>query len=171
MVLKLSKRVHILKFCADLSKKPESVVAIYIYASKSPHYTSKSKMLNHQKFNKNSSTSEPNISKTVRRSIKNNTIFWKKKKHREIFQMHILLRSAQNCKICTLLDNIRTIIQKGNMETRQMNPIVCTSSSFLLGEVESPTKFSKRGSLTEPQFLEGSFWKKGGWLSSGGLQF
>ena len=38
--------------------------------------------------------------------------------------MHILL--AQNCKTCTLLDNIRTIIQKGNMETRQMNPIVCT---------------------------------------------
>ena len=36
--------------------------------------------------------------------------------------MHILL--AQNCKTCTLLDNIRTIIQKGNMETRKMNPLV-----------------------------------------------
>ena len=78
--------------------------------------------------------------------------------------MHILL--AQNCKTCTLLDNIRTIIQKGNMETRQMNPIVCTPPppppTFCWGEVESPTKFSKRGSLTEPQFLEGSCWKKGG---------
>ena len=75
MVLKLSKKVHILNFCANLSKKPESVEAIYIYASESSHYTSKSKILNHQKFNKNSSTSEPNISETVRRSVKNNTIF------------------------------------------------------------------------------------------------
>ena len=39
MVLKLSKTVHFLEFCADLSKKPKSVKPIYIYVSESPHYT------------------------------------------------------------------------------------------------------------------------------------
>ena len=39
MVLKLSKKVHFLQFCADLSKKSKSVKAIYIYASESSHYT------------------------------------------------------------------------------------------------------------------------------------
>ena len=39
MVCKLSKKVHILDFCADLSKKPKSLKAIYIYESKSSHYT------------------------------------------------------------------------------------------------------------------------------------
>ena len=39
MDLKLSKKVLSLQFCADLSKKPKSVKAIYIYASESSHYT------------------------------------------------------------------------------------------------------------------------------------
>ena len=39
MVLKLSKKVQFLQFCADLTKKPKSVKAIYIYASESSHYT------------------------------------------------------------------------------------------------------------------------------------
>ena len=38
-VCKLSKKVHILQFCADLSKKSKSSEAIYIYASESSHYT------------------------------------------------------------------------------------------------------------------------------------
>ena len=33
MVLKLSKKVHFLQFCADLIKKSKSIKAIYIYAS------------------------------------------------------------------------------------------------------------------------------------------
>ena len=33
-----------------------------------------------------------------------------------------LLRSAQNCKKCTFLDNLWTITQEGNMETYQMTP-------------------------------------------------
>ena len=33
MVHKLSKKVHILQFCADLSKKSRSIKAIYIYVS------------------------------------------------------------------------------------------------------------------------------------------
>ena len=39
MVLKLSKKVHFLQFCADFIKKSESVKAIYIYAFESSHYT------------------------------------------------------------------------------------------------------------------------------------
>ena len=39
MVCKLSKKVHFLQFCADLSKKSKSVEAIYIYASESTHFT------------------------------------------------------------------------------------------------------------------------------------
>ena len=38
IVLKLSKKVHFLQFCADLSKKSKSVKAIYIYASKRTPY-------------------------------------------------------------------------------------------------------------------------------------
>ena len=62
-VLKLSKKVHFLLFCADLSKKPRSVKAIYIYASESligawanSHeilvIKIKQKMLTQQKFTK-----------------------------------------------------------------------------------------------------------------------
>ena len=39
MFLKLSKKVHFLQLCAELSKKPKSVKAIYMYASGSSHYT------------------------------------------------------------------------------------------------------------------------------------
>ena len=39
MVLKLSKKVHFLQFCADLSQKPKSVKAIYIYGSESSYYS------------------------------------------------------------------------------------------------------------------------------------
>ena len=39
MVLTLSKKLHFLEFCADLSKKSKSVKAIHIYVSNSSHYT------------------------------------------------------------------------------------------------------------------------------------
>ena len=39
IVLKLSKKVHFLQFCADLSQKPKSVKAIYIYGSENFHYS------------------------------------------------------------------------------------------------------------------------------------
>ena len=39
MVRQLSKKVQLLQFCADLSKKSKYVKAIYIYASESSHYT------------------------------------------------------------------------------------------------------------------------------------
>ena len=38
VVLKLSKKVHFLQYCADLSKKSKSIESIYIYASERSHY-------------------------------------------------------------------------------------------------------------------------------------
>ena len=38
MVLKLSKTVHFLQFCADLSKKSTSIKGIYIYESERSRY-------------------------------------------------------------------------------------------------------------------------------------
>ena len=42
---------------------------------------------------------------------------------------------------------------------------------FLLEGVEHPTKFSKEGGLTGPQFLEGAAGKGRGEFSRGGVQF
>ena len=39
MVLKLSTKVHFLEFGADLSQKPKSIKAIYIYTSESSYYS------------------------------------------------------------------------------------------------------------------------------------
>ena len=39
MVLKFSKKVHFLQFCADLSQKPNSVKAIYKYAPERSYYS------------------------------------------------------------------------------------------------------------------------------------
>ena len=39
MNIKLSKKVYFVQFTAELSKKPESVKAIYINVSESSHYT------------------------------------------------------------------------------------------------------------------------------------
>ena len=38
MVLKSSKKVHFLQFCADFSKKSKSIKVIYIYASERSCY-------------------------------------------------------------------------------------------------------------------------------------
>ena len=37
--------------------------------------------------------------------------------------------------------------------------------------IEPPTKFSKRGELTEPQLLEGGCWERGGDFFQGGYNF
>ena len=47
---------------------------------------------------------------------------------------------------------------------------VCTPHPFLLegGRVDTPTKFSKRGSLTGTPFLDGGCWKRGSDFFQGG---
>ena len=39
MILKLSKKVHFLQFCAEFSQKSKYVKAIYIYAFERAHWT------------------------------------------------------------------------------------------------------------------------------------
>ena len=76
-----------------------------------------------------------NISWTVDQTPINHSIFWKSvmRTFRCIYEiasrdLDFLLSSAQNYKKCTFLDNLQTITQIGNMETRQMTPIF--SSTF-----------------------------------------
>ena len=38
-------------------------------------------------------------------------------------RLRCLAEASTNCKKCPFLDNLRTITQKGNMETRQMTPL------------------------------------------------
>ena len=45
--------------------------------------------------------------------------------------LDFLLRSAQYCKKCTFIDNLRTITQEGNIETRQMSPFFPSTFSAL----------------------------------------
>ena len=84
------------------------------------------------------------MSWTVARTPINHTIFWKSvmRTFRCIYiialtHLGFLLRSAQNCKRCTFLDNSQTINQEENMETRQMTPflhllfLLCLEHSFL----------------------------------------
>ena len=49
-----------------------------------------------------------------------------------LIDLDLLLRLAQNCKKYTFLDNLRTIIQEGNMEIRQLNPFFLSSFSLKL---------------------------------------
>ena len=118
MIYKLSKKVHFLQFCADLSKKSRSVKAIYIYASESSHYT---------------------LSETVSHSIINNTIFWKyaTRPFRWIYvncfnSLRFLADASTKLqKKCTFLYNLRNITQERNMETRQMTSFLSSTSSDL----------------------------------------
>ena len=83
----------------------------------------------------NSSNSNTNISKTLSHSIINNTISWKcvTRPSRCISvncfnRLYFLLRSAQNYKKYTFLNNSKTITHERNKETRQMTPP--SSSTF-----------------------------------------
>ena len=66
----------------------------------------------------------------------------------DLTDLGFLLRSVQNCKKCSFLDNLRTITLEGNMETRQMTPFF---SSFIFVFENSQNPFS-----CDPPF--GPFW-------------
>ena len=79
-----------------------------------------------------------NMSWTVAQTHINHSILWKSvmRPFRCIYvncfnNLDFLLRSAENCKKCTFLDNLQTITQVGNMETRQMTPIFSSIFSAL----------------------------------------
>ena len=48
-----------------------------------------------------------------------------------LIDLDSVLRSAQNCKKCTFLDNLRTITQEKNINTRQMTPFFSSTFSDL----------------------------------------
>ena len=146
MVCKLSKKVNFLQFCADLSKKSKSVEAIYIYVLKvlitlfqkmlwfigvwaTVHeilaIKISKKMLNQQKFLKNSSTSNIHTSETLSRSIINNTNFWKfvTRPFRSLYvncfnRLRFLAEVRTKLQKKHVLDNSRTITQEGRIETK-----------------------------------------------------
>ena len=156
MVCKLSKKMHFLQFCTDLSKKSNSVEAICIYASESSHYTLSEnamiyrglshhswdisnqnikKMVTQQKFLKDSLTSNTYTIETVSHSITNNISFWKcmTRPFRYIYVncfnwLRYLVEVSTKLQKKHFLDNFRTITQEGSIETRQM--ISFFSSTF-----------------------------------------
>ena len=159
MVLKLSKKVHFLQFCADLSKKSKSIKAIYIYASERSRYAlsengivyyamtycfgdisvwSRRILLNFCWVSIFFDVLIVNISWTVAQTPINHSIFWKSvmRTFRCIYvncfnRLRFLAEVTTNCKKCTFLDILRTITQEGNMETRQMTPFFSSTFSVL----------------------------------------
>ena len=150
MVFKLSKKVHFLQFCADLSKKSKSIKAIYKYVSERSQYAlsengivycamtyyfgdisvwSRRILLNFCWVSIFFDVLIVNISWTVAQTPINHSIFWKSvmRTFRCIYvncfnRLRFLAEVTTNCKKCTFLDILRTITQEGNMETRQMTP-------------------------------------------------
>ena len=159
MVLKSSKKVHFLQFSTALSKKFKSIKAIYIYASERSRYAlsengivycamtyyfgdisvwSRRILLNFCWVSIFFDILIANISWTVAQTPINHSIFWKSvmRTFRCIYvncfnNLDFLLRSAENCKKCTFLDNLQTITQVGNMETRPMTPLFSSTFSAL----------------------------------------
>ena len=145
-VLKLSKKVHFLKFCADFSKKLKKLRYMHlkvlitlfqkiiwfagVWATAHEILAIKiSKMILCRNSKKISSFSNPNISKTVSHRIINNTISWKcitrpfRYIHVNCFKrLRYLAEVSTKLQKCTFLDNLRTITQDGNMKTRQAIP-------------------------------------------------
>ena len=83
-------------------------------------------------------TSNTNISEAVSHSIVNNTIFWKcvTRPFRCIYvnyfnKLRFFAEVSKKLQKCTFLDNLRTITQEGNKETRQMTPFFSSNFSDL----------------------------------------
>ena len=86
-------------------------------------------------MSQNSSTLNFNISERVSHSIINNVIFWKyvTRPFRRIYVncsnrlIFLAVVNTKSQKMHFFLDKLRTMIQEGNMETRQMTPF-CSST-------------------------------------------
>ena len=155
MILKLSKKVYFLQFCADLGQKPKSVKAIYIYISEKSLYRPPENVLvygslSHRSWGisnynikkdadsaeiyQNSSISNTNIFKTLSHSIINNTIFLKRVSRpfrciRKLLYLDSFAEVSTKLKKCNFFENLRIITQEENMETTKTTPFF--SSTFL----------------------------------------
>ena len=67
-----------------------------------------------------------------------------------------MLRSAQNCKKCTFLDNLRTKTQEGNMGTWQMTPFFLSTFSDLFVIFIPKFENTQNSFLCDPPFAP--FW-------------
>ena len=135
MVHKLSKKVYILQFCADLSNKSRSIEAIYIYAFERSRYALSENGIVYCTycFGDISVWSRrtllnfcwviliANISWAVARTPVNHIIFWKRvmKTFRCIYvncfnRLRFLAEVSIKFQKCTFLDNLRTITLEGN---------------------------------------------------------
>ena len=145
---KLSKKVHFLQFCADLSKKSTSIKVIYIYASERSRYTlsengivccamtyyfwdisvwSRRILLNFCWVNNFFNVSIVNNSWTVAQTPINHSFFWTSvmRNLRYIYvncfnSLRFLAEVSTNFKKFSFLDNLKTLTQEGNLEARQM---------------------------------------------------
>ena len=90
-------------------------------------------------MSQNSSTLNFNISERVSHSIINNVIFWKyvTRPFRRIYVncsnrlIFLAVVNTKSQKMHFFLDKLRTMIQEGNMETRQMIPFFSSTFSVL----------------------------------------
>ena len=96
------------------------------------------KILTHQKFLKNSTTSNTHTTETVSHSIINNINFWKcvTRPLRCIYvncfnQLRFLAEVSIKLQKIHFLDNLRTITHEERMETRQMTPFFWSTFSNL----------------------------------------
>ena len=158
MVLKLSKKVQFLQFCADLTKKSKSNKAIYIYACERSRYALSENgivyytmtycfggirvwrwkvLLNFCWVSIFFDILIANISWMVAHISMNHIIFWKSLMITfrciwlALTDLVFLLMSAQNCKKWIFFDNWRTVTQEVNKETRQMTPFLSSTFSAL----------------------------------------
>ena len=136
--------MHFLQFCADLSKKSKSIKAIYKYVSERSQYAlsengivycamtyyfgdisvwSRRILLNFCWVSIFFDILIANISWTVAQTPISHTIFWKSfmKNFRYIYVncfSRLRFLGEVSTKKCTFFDNLRTITQEKNMETR-----------------------------------------------------
>ena len=132
MVLKLSKKVNFLQFCADRSKKSKSIKAICIYASTRSHNVlsenrSRRILLNFCWVSIFFDISIANISWAVAQTPINYIIFWKiVMRTFRIININCFNRlrflAEVNIKLQKMhfLDSLRAITHEANIETRQM---------------------------------------------------
>ena len=145
-----------MQFCADLSKISKSLKAIYMYVSERSRYALSGNRIVYYpmtycfrdiRVGKRRNFFEflqsiifdiliANISWAVGQTPVNHIIFWKSvmRTFRCIYRnfFSFLLKSAQNFKKCTFLDNLRTLTQEENMETRQKVPFFSSTLPLCL---------------------------------------
>ena len=160
MFLKLSKKVHFLRFCAEFSKKSKFIKAIYIFAFERSCYPSSRNCIVYcaltycfkgirvlvDKFCETSSESAfffvdisiVNNSWKVAYTPINHIKFWMNvmRTFRSIYvnyfhRLSFFTETSTKLQKCTFLYNLGTITQEANTENRQVTPFFSSTFSTL----------------------------------------